>query len=234
MKRFMPVVSFSVAVSLPILGLSQSFATGMVPETSVVMVNVEDGEGTIDVTNTDSQAALLYSSLENLPEDTETLLIITPPVTRLEAGEKQQVRFIVQSSQPITTQRLKRVSFEGIPQKNLNAGATVGVTVRQNLPVIINPARLAKNSEPWKLLKWHLNSDGLTVKNDSPYVIRLSQQVSLLPGDAVVSLPRTYILAGESLSIALPRSNQPVKSLRIYPASAYGFQVESYETPLAN
>jgi hypothetical protein len=46
------------------------------------------------------------------------------------------VCFIVQSDTPITTQRLKRVSFEGIPQSDPTAKAKIGVTVRQNLPVL--------------------------------------------------------------------------------------------------
>ncbi|MHC8375393.1 hypothetical protein ACYZT3_04805 [Pseudomonas sp. MDT1-16] len=41
-----------------------SLAAGMVPETSVVLINVGDGEGTINVTNSDSNTALLYTSLE--------------------------------------------------------------------------------------------------------------------------------------------------------------------------
>jgi P pilus assembly chaperone PapD len=43
-------------------------AAGMIPETSVVLINVADGEGVINVTNSDDQATLLYTSLENLPE----------------------------------------------------------------------------------------------------------------------------------------------------------------------
>ncbi|AUG03314.1 hypothetical protein CXQ81_22790 [Pseudomonas sp. 09C 129] len=114
---------------VPISPMSQ--AAGMVPESTVVLVNVADGEGAMNVTNSDDKAMLLYTSLENLPEDQDSLLVVSPPVGRVEVGEKRLVRFIVQSEQPITAQRLKRVIFEGIPQSDPAAKAKIGVTVRQ-------------------------------------------------------------------------------------------------------
>ena len=206
----------------------------MLPETSVVLVNVADGEGTIKVTNTDSKAALLYTSLENLPEDQENLLVVTPPVARVEAGEKQLVRFIVQSEKPITTQRLKRVTFEGIPQKDPNAKARIGVTVRQNLAVLITPEDLPAKNDPWTLLNWSVKGQTLTVKNDSRYVVRLTPQITVQPAAINLLLPRTYILPGQSDSFELPAGKTlgTDATIRIYPASTYGYAVKPYDAPL--
>ena len=90
-------------------------AEGMLPETSVVILHEEQGEATINIKNTDEAPALLHSVVENVPEDVEPLLIVTPPITRVEAGETQLVRFIATLKTPLKTQRLKRVTFEGIP-----------------------------------------------------------------------------------------------------------------------
>ncbi|MGV8889717.1 MAG: fimbria/pilus chaperone family protein [Pseudomonas sp.] len=211
-----------------------SQAAGMVPETSVVLINVADGEGTINVTNTDSQAALLYTSLQNLPEDQENLVVATPPVARVEAGEKQLVRFIVQSENPITTQRLKRVTFEGIPQKDPNAPAKIGVTVRQDLPVLITPADLPLKSDPWTLLEWSVKGQTLTVKNDSRYVVRLNQLFNVMPAEIKLTLPRTYILPGQTNHFELPAGARlsADATVRIYPASTYGFAVKPFDAPL--
>jgi len=48
---------FSVVALTIYSPLSQ--AAGMVPETSVVLINIAEGEGTMTVTNTDSQAGCL-------------------------------------------------------------------------------------------------------------------------------------------------------------------------------
>jgi P pilus assembly chaperone PapD len=228
-KIFVIMASFYVAIFD-----AYSFAAGMVPETSVVLINVGDGESTINITNTDENAALLYTSLENLPEDDEDFLIVTPPVTRVEAGEKQQVRFIVQTDRPITTQRLKRVSFEGIPHKDPNAGAQVAMTVRQNLPVLVTPADLPRKLDPWTLLAWSVQGQHIVARNDSRYVVRMNQQINVMPAEITLTMPRTYLLPGQSVNLELPADFRwaPESTVRIYPASTYGYQVKQYDAPL--
>src|SRR3546814_810909 len=133
-----------------------AFATGMEPETSVVILNEADGETSINVKNTDGTISLLHSVIENTPEDKDALVLLTPPVARVEPGETQLVRFLLKSGEALKVQRLKRVIFEGIPQRSKVAGqATVGMTVRQNLPLIVHPKGLAPNREPWTRSEEH-------------------------------------------------------------------------------
>ncbi|XVO88460.1 fimbria/pilus chaperone family protein [Pseudomonas palleroniana] len=208
-------------------------ADGMVPDTSVVLLYEAEGETSVSVTNTDGKLALLHVTLEDNPEDTEPLLFVTPPLARVEPSKSQLVRFILQSAQPLTTQRLKRVIFEGMPQGRSQAQAghaRVGVTVRQNLPVIIHPKGLAPNRTPWKGLVWRLEKNQLTVSNPTPYVVRLAQELRLLPGDNSALLPRTYVLPGETLSINV--SAATANTVRLQPATTYGFAVAPYDAAL--
>lgn len=219
--------------ALTLLPATYTQADGMVPDTSVVIIYETDGEAAVSVTNTDSQLALLHVTLEDVPEDTESLLVVTPPLSRVEPSKSQLVRFILQSQQPLLTQRLKRAIFEGMPQGRpaTEAGhARVGVTVRQNLPVIIHPKGLARNRTPWTLLSWSQHGATLQVRNDSPYVVRLAQELRLLPGDGKAMLPRTYVLPGETLS--MPATGGPASTVRLQPATVYGFAVAAYEAPL--
>ncbi|HEF4757826.1 TPA: fimbria/pilus periplasmic chaperone [Pseudomonas putida] len=208
-------------------------ADGMVPDTSVVIVNEADGEVAVSVTNTDPSLALLHVTLEDIPEDKEPLLFVTPPLARVETGKSQLVRFILQTSTPLTTQRLKRVIFEGMPQDRASAQAghaRVGVTVRQNLPVIVHPKGLAPNRTPWTGLAWSLKNDQLTVHNPTPYVVRLAQELALLPGSGSALLPRTYVLPGERLTVTA--SGSTATTVRMQPATVYGFAVPHFEAPI--
>lgn len=210
-------------------------ATGMQPETSVVILYEDEGETSINVKNTDPTPSLLYSTIQNIPEDSETLVILTPPVTRVEAGETQLVRFLRQGGEPSKTQRLKRVIFEGISQKpNTKGQATIGVSVRQNLPLIIHPKGLERNREPWKLLKWSIQDGKLVVVNDSAYVVRMSQEMELKPSGKMASLPRAYVLPGETLKVALDPQATHSTSVTIGPATVYGFAVDNYDAPIGN
>jgi P pilus assembly chaperone PapD len=107
----------------------------------------------------------------------------------------------------------------------------VGVTVRQNLPIILHPAGLARNRTPWTDLKWSLQDGQLTVRNETPYVVRLAQEVQLLPSGSAALLPRTYVLPGDHISVSVPA--KAATQIRIFPATVYGFSVPPYDAPLA-
>lgn len=207
-------------------------ADGMLPETTIVSLNEADGSGSMLLKNTEDRPLLLYSKIENLSEDgdEEALVMLTPPVTRVEAGKSQQVRFMLLNKHSLQTQRLKRVVFEGIPQKSGSGSLKVRVAVRQVLPLLIHPKGLPVNREPWKLLKWSLSDGQLTLANDSPYVVRMAQVVNLQPQGTVVQLGRSYVLPGQTLSF--PVTDTEVEAVRLYPATLYGFSVDSYDAPL--
>ncbi len=215
-----------------LVAAANCMAGGMEPETSILLLNEAETAGAILLKNTDERPLLLYSKIENMPEDGDEkpLVMLTPPVARVEAGERQQVRFMLQLKQPLKTQRLKRVIFEGIPQKSRADRAQVAIAVRQNLPLVIHPKGLSVNREPWKLLKWSLSDGQLTLANDSPYVVRMAQVVNLQPQGTAVQLERSYVLPGQTLSF--PVTDTGAEAVRLYPATLYGFSVDSYDAPL--
>jgi len=221
------------AVLLGLLPTTAVLADGMLPETSVVIVYEEKGEATVNVRNSDPRPSLLHVSLQDIPEDAEPLLFVTPPVSRVEPGASQLVRFILRNAKPLKTQRLKRVVFEGIPPKNkLEPGrATVAVNIRQNLPVIVHPRGLPLNREPWKGLTWTIANGELTVRNDTPYVVRMGQEIHLLPMMASAKVPAAYLLPGAVHSQPIPEAARSATSVRIYPATVYGFSVDAYDAP---
>ena len=228
-RHLIPFGVTALAGLLPLLAQ----ADGMVPDTSVVIVNEVNGEAAVSVTNTDDNLVLLHATIENIPEDTEPLVFVTPPLARVEPSRTQLIRFILQSENPLLTQRLKRVIFEGIPQGKpvAEAGhARVGVTVRQNLPVILHPAGLAPNRTPWTDLRWTLQDGQLTVSNQTPYVVRLAQEIQMLPTGDPAMLPRTYLLPGDRISVSVPAST--ATQVRIQPATVYGFAVPPYDAPI--
>lgn len=212
---------------------SFSFATGMLPGTSVVVLEENTREAVITITNTDKSPALLLTTLESIPEDQEDIVQVSPPAIRVDGGKKQTVRFILTSSTPLKTERLRRVIFEGVPPK-VKGENRVQISVTQNLPVVIRPAGLPRNNEPWKLLKWTYRDGKLTVSNPSPYVVRLAQEVQTRPGNARWNLSRTYILPSETLTLKAEGSakSTAAQQVHISPATTWGFTVESWDAPL--
>lgn len=235
MNRHTPVLFLCLGIAALLACSSSLHADGMIPETSVVIVYEGEAEAAIKVTNSDPGPALLHVTLEHIPEDSASLLFVTPPLSRVEAGASQLVRFILSNPEPLTTQRLKRVIFEGLAQSSQpspRGEARVSVNVRQNLPVILHPKGLAKNAEPWNGLRRSLHDRQLTVSNPTPYVVRLSQELHSLPSQTPWQLPRSYVLPGDTLTLPGNASAVADGQIRFTPATVYGFAVGTHEATL--
>lgn len=224
-------------LSLSLLCLHVMFPASAVmqPKSSLVLIKEEAGGGSINVTNTDNKDALLYVKVIDLPDDKRPQLIVTQPVVRVAAGQTQRVRFVLTSDRPLTTEHIKRVTFEGIP---LTAGEnnSVDVSVRQNLPVIIHPTGLAKNSEPWKKLQWSVKQGTLTISNTGEWVVRMAPNITLVPGNKNVVLDKSYILPGETISVVYSDKNALAKatSVRIDTVTQYGYEIGNVELPVSH
>lgn len=217
----------------PIFLANYAYASGMKLETSVVVVNTGEGEGVMTLKNTDPTPVLLYSSVENLPGDKEDSLIVTPPVVRVNPGDSQTVRFMLKTPAKAVEQ-FKRAIFEGIPASDKTADK-LQITLRQNVPLIIHPAGLKENAEPWTLLKWEqVSQDTLKVTNTGAYVIRMSPTVSVLPQKVSGSLPRSYLLPGDTVSVKLNNKAADIQKVTITPANLYGFFVKPYEASVSH
>lgn len=234
MKKSIWTVFFLLS-GAELLAPMYSCATGMVPETSVVIVEASDGEATMNVKNTDSSPMLLTTTIQNIAQDSDRLLLVSPPAIRVDGGKTQKVRFLLINKQPLKTERLRRVIFSGIPPQNKGKNE-VRMSISQNLPVLIRPAGLARDEAPWKHLAWKVAGNDLTVSNDSPYVVRLAQGVMALPGNVPLSLPQSYILPGQHLTLkaAAGKSLAGSTHIRISPATTWGYSVDTWDAPLAH
>lgn len=202
----------------------------MVPETTALIVDETKGEASINVTNTDTMPALLYTRVTLLPESrSATRLVATQPVIRVEAGQIQRVRFMLHTSGPLQQQEMMRVSFEGIPPKEKGKNR-LAVTIRQDLPVIIQPANIPDDPEPWKHLQWQKKGNNIEVINPSKYIVRMTPSFITYPSGKEGSLARTYLLPGSRITVKLPQLTD--SKVKFFPASRYGYKGASYITAL--
>lgn len=223
-------------VIISLLGLhAWAGATGVAPDTTVLQISQKTNTAQMGVLNSDAEPLLLLTTLVDIAGHKAASVYALPAVTRVEPGARQIVRFVLDETEaPLKVQQLKRVLFEGIPTVKVEGGGKIQTTVRHDLPVIISPAGLEQDPAPWKKLRLRWADNQLTLSNPSPYVVRLSQTVSTLPGNTNLKiLPRTYVLPGESFSIPVPGGlAAEVNALRLYPASPYGFDVPPFDTKL--
>lgn len=224
--------SVRLVTLLLIVKSAAALATGMVPESSLLIVEEQDKGASINVKNTDPHPSLLYTNIVDIPDDTGVHLTVTQPVTRVEAGQTQQLRFILATDAPLKTEHLKRVTFEGIPPKDKSNHNRVSINIRQDISVLIHPANLPVVKDAWTLLKWSSAGNTVTVKNDSPYVVRLAEDLVAQPSQTHMKIKQTYILPGQTLNAQANKSLSGDSQLKFFPASRYGIDVASYTATL--
>jgi P pilus assembly chaperone PapD len=211
--------------------------SGLQPESPVLLVSETQGEAQMGVKNSDAENLLLHTNVYDVDGDTKLEVIPLPPIIRVDAGGRQLVRFVLENTgEPLKVQHYKRVTFEGIPEKSTKTTESrVRVNVRYDLPVIISPKGLVLNETPWDLMVWRVEENKLVVTNPSPYVVRMSRQVDLLPALTRVEIAqRTFILPGETLSLDLPAGTtaKSIHGVRLFPATLYGYTAPDYDAPL--
>jgi len=230
-------ISRPLLFSLSSLLFFHSAFAVMQPQTSMVLIEEEKGGGSINVTNTDDQEELLYVKVIDLDDDKQPQVMVTQPVMRVGAGQTQRVRFVLSSQQPLTVEHIKRVTFEGLPMVSESAKNAVSISVRQNLPIIIRPRDLAAAAnDPWKALVWSVSGEKMTVNNSTPYVVRLSEDLQLLPGGHKAKIAKGYLLPGETLPVqgADAKTLPGVSKVRFETLSQYGYDTGTVDMPVSH
>lgn len=200
----------------------------------MLLINEADGGGSINVQNMEKQEALLYVKIIDLPDDPQPKLLVTQPVMRVGAEQIQRVRFILKSNGPLESEHLKRAIFEGIGPKNSQGENEISINIRHNIPVIIHPKGLPAMADPWKQLIWTKADNVLIAKNPGKYVVRLSQNIKLLPSGQSATAEKSYILPGQTINIKVKDLNalKDIKKVAIETLSKYGYEAGTVEMPV--
>lgn len=202
------------------------FALGMQPETSALIINQQDGEASISVKNTNDSPSLLQTKIIDIDNNKGTLVLASPPIVKIQNGEEQIIRFFLQSSGVIKNQQIKRIKFIGLPAKSESKkeNSEVLVSVSQSIPLIINPAGLAPEAEPWKFLTYRHSNGNLIIYNQSRYVVRLYPQLQV--NGKKISLSKSFISPDEKVEVGYKEVPSEVK---IKPVGLYGEVRDEYK-----
>lgn len=213
-----------------IVGSSATLANTFKLQSAGIILNEAEGEAIFNVQNTGQAPILLLSTLENLKDDdTADRILVSPPVTRIEPGDTQMVRFTLKQGEPLGEERLVKAAFEGVPQGEDNQ---LRVTVRQEIGFLVQPKRVAVVARPWDDLRWKVEGNELVVSNPGKHIVRLGPQVQVHPSGDYAQQGQMYVRPGETLRTKLPEGTTAVDKVTIVPLSRYGFAMpESDITP---
>ncbi|ECT3163897.1 fimbrial assembly chaperone, partial [Salmonella enterica subsp. enterica serovar Kentucky] len=137
-------------------------------------------ESSINVENKDSKANLVQSwlSVADPQVTNKQAFIITPPLFRLDAGQKNSIR-VIRSGAPLPADResMYWLNIKGIPSIDDNASANrVEISINTQIKLIYRPPALTKSTpdSQSQQLKWQTAGDVITVNNPTPYYMNFA------------------------------------------------------------
>ncbi|MEH3481079.1 MULTISPECIES: fimbria/pilus periplasmic chaperone [Enterobacter] len=204
-------------------------ATGIKTDIALLVVNTDDAGGQVNIQNTGSLPIMLLTRISPCGDGRTPLFSIMPPLVHIDENKTQRIRFTFIGNRNIHTQRLVFANLEAFP-----VGHEGSHSVRQSLPIIVNPQGVALKSDPWTLLQWSMVNEQLTVHNSSPYVIRLSKEIETLPGRDEWQLSQSYLLPDERLVLTAKKKllTGKVTQVVLHPMSNEGNTMGRYTATL--
>jgi P pilus assembly chaperone PapD len=203
------------------MGLMQPAQAAFQLESMGIILEESTGRVNFSVKNTSSEPILLATTVGDLDDKTfSKSVLVSPPIARIEAGQSQQVNFVLKQGAVLSHEVMLKASFEGIGQARDNS---TRIPIRQSISLIVQPKSVGASKTPWDDLSLTLSGDRLIIKNIGQHVVRLAPQLLLLPSKKVVPLDKYFLMAGEEKSVIV--EGRPAE-VEITPLSRYGFKQE--------
>lgn len=197
--RFIRTTGLAVAL-LP-LTLTTANAGVIIGGTRVIFEGAKK-EATINITNPDNTPYLIQSWIDMQDGVAgKAPFIITPPLYRLDGGQKNLERIVMTGSLPQEQESLFWLNIKAIPSasKQMNA---LQIAVKTRIKLIYRPEGLRASTpeEQANKLTWQQSGNAIQVNNPTPYVINFNEIT--LGGRKLDDV--TYVLPGASARFSLP------------------------------
>ncbi|HHA1269784.1 TPA: molecular chaperone [Enterobacter mori] len=207
-----------LAVALLPLALMTANAGVIIGGTRVIFEGAKK-EATINITNPDNTPYLIQSWIDMQDGVSgKTPFIITPPLYRLDGGQKNLERIVMTGSLPQEQESLFWLNIKAIPSasKQMNA---LQIAVKTRIKLIYRPDGLRESTpeEQANKLTWQRSGNAIQVNNPTPYVINFNEIT--LDGRKLDDV--TYVLPGASARFSLPEGVS-VHSLTFKVINDYG------------
>ncbi|MER1777670.1 fimbria/pilus chaperone family protein [Proteus mirabilis] len=190
-------------------------------ETMTVILDSEEPRKIFNVKNTGSEPILLSTKVSDLDKQHEIAknIIITPPITRIEPDQSQNINFILKDGIEFDDEQILKASFQGIGVAKVNS---TKMPIRQDIAMLIIPKGLTIEREPWKNLEVKQVNNQLILKNNGKQVIRMAPAFSSLPSNNGYSIGQFYIRPQEEIKVDV---KEKLTEIKISPLCRYGFKL---------
>lgn len=198
----MNFISKSLMAAAIIIATTTTASAGVIIGGTRVIFDGAKKESSISIDNPDSTPYLIQSwvDAEN-GEANKKNFIITPPLYRLDSGQKNVERIVMTGSLPQNKESLFWLNIKAIPSAAKQTNS-LQIAVKTRIKLIYRPSILWQSTpeEEAKKLSWRKTGNQLQVTNPTQYVINFNE-ISL-EGKKLDDV--SYVLPGSVATFALP------------------------------
>lgn len=199
------ITTTGLAMALLTLTLTSARAGVVIGGTRIIFDGAKK-EASISITNPDNVPYLIQSWIDVQDgQSGKAPFIITPPLYRLDGGQKNLERIVMTGSLPQGQESLFWLNIKAIPSasKQMNA---LQIAVKTRIKLIYRPERLRVSTpeDQANKLTWHRAGNTLQVNNPTPYVINFNE---ITVGDKKLD-DVTYVMPSGSARFQLPKGAQ--------------------------
>ena len=194
----------TISLAITMLTLVQASATaGVIIGGTRIIFDGAKKEASISVNNPDATPYLIQSWIDDQDVGSgKAPFIITPPMYRLDSGQKNIERIVATGSLPQTKESLFWINIKAIPSasKQMNS---LQIAVKTRIKLIYRPVTLRASTpeEQANKLTWQRSGNELQVNNPTAYVINFNEIT--LGGKKIDDV--SYVLPGGSVRFTLPQ-----------------------------
>lgn len=195
------IFNSALATAILLFGINASQA-GVVIGGTRVIYDGSKKEASLSVNNPDSVPYLIQSWLENPAGGAEKVpFIITPPLYRLDQGQKNIMRIVRAGNVPADKESMYWLNIKSIPSTEKRAN-TLQIALKTRIKLIYRPEAL-KEHAPEDLadkLSWQQVGNQLQVSNPTAYYMNFNEIT--VNGKKLPEV--SYVAPGQSNRFALP------------------------------
>ncbi|EMW2194350.1 TPA: molecular chaperone [Enterobacter hormaechei subsp. hoffmannii] len=195
------ITTTGLAMALLSLTLTSASAGVVIGGTRIIFDGAKK-EASISITNPDDVPYLIQSWIDVQDgQSGKAPFIITPPLYRLDGGQKNLERIVMTGSLSQGQESLFWLNIKAIPSasKQMNS---LQIAVKTRIKLIYRPESLRASTpeEQTNKLTWHRAGNALQVNNPTPYVINFNEIT--VGGKKLDDV--TYVMPSGSVRFPLP------------------------------
>ncbi|WP_265671009.1 fimbrial biogenesis chaperone [Klebsiella grimontii] len=193
----------TIGLAITMFTLVQATATaGVIIGGTRIIFDGAKKEASISVNNPDATPYLIQSWIDEQEGGSgKAPFIITPPMYRLDSGQKNIERIVATGSLPQAKESLFWVNIKAIPSasKQMNS---LQIAVKTRIKLIYRPVTLRGSTpeEQANKLTWQRSGNELQVNNPTPYVINFNE---ITVGGKMLAQV-SYVMPGSTTRFRLP------------------------------